>query len=90
MRAEVQVRQFLAFMQEGAQTNQDAGMALEEPSEEVQRDRHEGITMGPTTSGRGPWAPDGLQGQQLRKYFAGQLMQPEWMSDIPPDLATDW
>ena len=25
-----------------------------------------------------------------REYWAGQLMQPEWMIDIPDDLATAW
>ena len=25
-----------------------------------------------------------------REYWAGQLMQPEWLIDIPEDLATDW
>ena len=25
-----------------------------------------------------------------REYWAGQLMQPEWLIDVPEDLATDW
>ena len=25
-----------------------------------------------------------------REYWAGQLMQPEWMIDTPEDLATAW
>ncbi len=26
----------------------------------------------------------------MREYFAGQLMQHEWMTDIPKDLGRDW
>lgn len=32
----------------------------------------------------------GLSGAALRNYFAQQLMSPEWMTDIPPDLAANW
>lgn len=31
-----------------------------------------------------------LSGSALKSYYAKQLMQPEWMSDIPPDLAPNW
>jgi hypothetical protein len=31
-----------------------------------------------------------LSGAALRSYFAQQLMVPEWLTDIPPDLATNW
>jgi hypothetical protein len=34
--------------------------------------------------------PHGLSGSTLRAYFARQLMQPEWMTDIPADLASSW
>eukprot|EP00877_Chromochloris_zofingiensis_P001552 jgi/Chrzof1/11398/Cz05g35080.t1 len=33
---------------------------------------------------------DGLSGAALRQYFQGQLMQPEWMTDVPPDLGEQW
>lgn len=29
-------------------------------------------------------------GQARRTYYAQQLMQPEWMTDVPPDLGTGW
>ncbi|KAB1217366.1 Snurportin-1 [Morella rubra] len=31
-----------------------------------------------------------LKGSQARKWFAGQLMLPEWMIDVPDQLAQDW
>jgi hypothetical protein len=31
-----------------------------------------------------------LSGAALRDYFAQQLMVPEWLTDTPPDLATNW
>lgn len=34
--------------------------------------------------------PKVLSGNTLKAYFARQLMQPEWMSDIPPDLSSNW
>jgi hypothetical protein len=76
--------------QETASSNQDASMAVDDANLDALMVGHGGVNMGPMLSGRGPWAPEGLQGQQLRKYFADQLMQPEWMSDIPPDLGTSW
>ena len=33
-------------------------------------------------------APRAVAG--TREYWAGQLMQPEWMIDVPEDLATSW
>ena len=29
-------------------------------------------------------------GHELRQYYADQLMLPEWLVDIPPDLGTEW
>ncbi|PSC69269.1 snurportin-1 [Micractinium conductrix] len=29
-------------------------------------------------------------GARMRQHYAQQLMQPEWLVDVPPDLATDW
>lgn len=34
--------------------------------------------------------PKTLSGNTLKAYFARQLMQPEWMSDIPLDLSSNW
>lgn len=31
-----------------------------------------------------------LKGAEARKWFAKQLMLPEWMIDIPENLANDW
>jgi snurportin-1 len=31
-----------------------------------------------------------MSGAALRAYFAHQLMVPEWMTDIPPDLPSSW
>jgi hypothetical protein len=31
-----------------------------------------------------------LGGSTMKAYFARQLMQPEWMSDIPHDLGSSW
>ncbi|CAI9093361.1 OLC1v1028848C1 [Oldenlandia corymbosa var. corymbosa] len=31
-----------------------------------------------------------LRGAEARRWFAKQLMLPEWMIDVPPNLATDW
>jgi len=30
------------------------------------------------------------QRKELRHYWASQLMSPEWLIEIPPDLATEW
>lgn len=40
------------------------------------------------SGGRGRRASSG--GSGLRQYYAGQLMQPEWLVDVPPDLGTEW
>lgn len=44
------------------------------------------METGPTHSrtGRGPSV------LSTREYWAGQLMQPEWMIDIPEDLSSQW
>lgn len=39
---------------------------------------------------RGLLQADSLRGQQVRDWYAQQLLQPEWMIDVPPDLATNW
>ncbi|CDP12238.1 unnamed protein product [Coffea canephora] len=31
-----------------------------------------------------------LRGTEARRWFAKQLMLPEWMIDVPPNLNTDW
>ncbi|KAL3499105.1 hypothetical protein ACH5RR_041837 [Cinchona calisaya] len=31
-----------------------------------------------------------LRGMEARRWFAKQLMLPEWMIDVPPNLSTDW
>lgn len=31
-----------------------------------------------------------MSGAALRSYFAKQLMAPEWLTDIPTDLARNW
>lgn len=31
-----------------------------------------------------------LRGSEARRWFARQVMLPEWMVDAPPHLATDW
>ena len=39
------------------------------------------------------WAPAdaaGLAGAELRRHYARQLMQPEWLTDVPPDLGSAW
>lgn len=28
--------------------------------------------------------------ESLRQYYAKQLMQPEWLTDVPQDLHKDW
>lgn len=42
--------------------------------------------------GRGRGRGGGGQGRgaALRALYAAQLMTPEWLTDIPPDLATHW
>ncbi len=32
----------------------------------------------------------GLSGSELRAHYARQLMQPEWLTDVPPDLGSAW
>lgn len=29
-------------------------------------------------------------GAALRQYYSQQLMQPEWLVDLPPDLGSEW
>lgn len=41
-----------------------------------------------TSGGRGRRASSG--GSGLRQHYAAQLMQPEWLVDVPPDLGTEW
>lgn len=31
-----------------------------------------------------------LRGPEVRRWFARQLMLPEWMIDVPPNLNSDW
>lgn len=41
-------------------------------------------------SGGGGGRSPGGQGVSMRQYYAQQLMQPEWLVDVPPDLASEW
>jgi hypothetical protein len=34
--------------------------------------------------------PRTISGLSHREFYARQLMQPEWMTDIPEDLGTSW
>lgn len=34
--------------------------------------------------------PRCLSGAALRRYFARQLMTPEWLTDVPADLGSSW
>jgi hypothetical protein len=34
--------------------------------------------------------PRTIDGLHPREFYARQLMQPEWMTDIPEDLGTSW
>lgn len=38
----------------------------------------------------GPHPTEPLSGADLRRHYAQQLMLPEWLTDIPPDLGTEW
>ena len=38
--------------------------------------------------GRAP--PHRINGMHPREFYAKQLMQPEWMTDIPADLGSSW
>ncbi|GBF92905.1 hypothetical protein Rsub_05741 [Raphidocelis subcapitata] len=40
--------------------------------------------------GVGPADAGGLSGAELRHHYARQLMQPEWLTDVPPDLGSAW
>lgn len=40
--------------------------------------------------GMDPLAAQGLTGAELKQHYARQLMLPEWLTDVPPDLAADW
>lgn len=42
-------------------------------------------------SGSGGGAGRSSRGQAgSREYYAAQLMQPEWLVDVPPDLGSEW
>ncbi|KAL4439876.1 hypothetical protein ABPG75_002877 [Micractinium tetrahymenae] len=43
-------------------------------------------SSGSATSLRSP----GGSGAALRQYYSQQLMQPEWLVDVPPDLGSEW
>ncbi|KAL3143993.1 hypothetical protein ABBQ32_003801 [Trebouxia sp. C0010 RCD-2024] len=50
-----------------------------------------------TSSRHDPWdtavegrAHTALQAETSKQYYARQLMQPEWLTDIPADLCTNW
>lgn len=32
----------------------------------------------------------GGSGAALRQYYSQQLMQPEWLVDVPPNLGSEW
>ena len=52
-----------------------------------------GSSSGRRASGGGGGRYGGSPGQdsaRLRNYYAKQLMQPEWLVDVPPDLGTEW
>lgn len=72
----------------------EAATALEESSPRegmTGREPRESSGILPEDSLRGQISPgDSLRGQQLREWYARQLLQPEWMIDVPPDLATHW
>lgn len=53
------------------------------PSEAEQR-----AGGGASTSGRREGSHDG--GWRLRQRYAEQLMQPEWLIEVPPDLGAEW
>lgn len=40
------------------------------------------------SGGRGGGGGGG--GQNVKHFFASQFMQPEWMTDVPPDLGRSW
>lgn len=42
------------------------------------------------SSGGSRAAGSSSSGLGQRQYYAKQLMQPEWLVDVPPDLGTDW
>lgn len=46
-----------------------------------------------SAGGGGAWDFGGggrLGGAELRAHYARLMMQPEWMTDVPPDLAENW
>ena len=43
----------------------------------------------PTAAANGQRRPPGA-GKALRQYYAEQLMLPEWLNEVPPDLGVEW
>lgn len=43
-----------------------------------------------TTSTAAHASSTATNAQNLRQYYAQQLMQPEWLTDVPDDLSSDW
>ena len=35
-------------------------------------------------------APSAPSENNPKAFYASQFMQPEWMTDVPPDLSTHW
>lgn len=60
-----------------------ASMAEDTPDHEQQQQQQQLFGLDGVDSSQ-------LGGTEQRSYFAQQLMAPEWMTDIPPDLADSW
>ncbi|KAI8470226.1 MAG: hypothetical protein J3K34DRAFT_521574 [Monoraphidium minutum] len=76
---------------DGARVEPDTGMAVDGVAE------REGAARGGGSGGGGgaEWGAGvdsaaGLAGAELRAHYARQLMLPEWLTDVPPDLADSW
>jgi snurportin-1 len=67
-------------------------------SEDIQDDADIEIPPWPSSDAQGSLTQDPRhlrqqqqeQRKKLRHHWASQLMNPEWLIDIPPDLATEW
>lgn len=72
-----------AFSLSSSQTPEPETEPIHEPEPQPQPESHQNDELDVLEASK-------LKGAEARKWFAKQLMHPEWMIDIPENLTNDW
>lgn len=70
----------------GAASGTPSGAPPASPEVDMSSTRRRRSSSSSATTLRSP----GGSGAALRQYYSQQLMQPEWLVDVPPDLGSEW